>query len=120
MPEPTSATGTVVAAASAGIGLAALFPGVDGNAVLGAFAGGLMFFVHVREHALQRRVAYLVVSWVMGYQAAPEVMQHAGIQQSGVAAFVAATLTVTVTIGLLAKARSFDILAFFRRGKADD
>lgn len=120
MPEPTSTTGTVVAAASAGIGLAAMFPGVDGNAVLGAFAGGLMFFVHVREHALQRRVAYLVVSWVMGYQAAPEVMQHAGIQQSGVAAFLAATLTVTITIGMLAKARSLDLLALLRRGKADD
>jgi len=42
MAEPST---TTLAAVSAGIGFASLFPGIDGNALIGAFTGAALVVV---------------------------------------------------------------------------
>lgn len=117
MPDPS--TSTVVIAVS-GVGLATLLPGIDGNALIGAFAGATVFVVSAKELTIFKRIAYMLASLIMGYQAAPEIMHSTSIRESGVAASLAAALFVTVTIGLIEKAKSFELLSWLRRGGKKD
>lgn len=109
MTEPAMAM-----AAAASLGVAASLPGVDGNALIGAFAGATLFVVSSKELPVWRRVAYLGVSIALGYLAAPEVMRWLPLQASGLAAFLGAALGVTLTLGLLERGRTFDLDAWLR------
>lgn len=117
MTEPTSTSVAVVAAT--GIGLTALFPNVDGNALIGSFAGAILFFLISKEPHLLSRFAYAFVSLVMGYFVAPELVKKDIVQEMAVAAFVSSTCVVTVTLALLDKLKTVDIKALldviFRR-----
>lgn len=110
MTEPTSTSAVVVATAT-GIGLTALFPNVDGNALIGSFAGAILFFLISKEPRLLSRVSYAFVSVVMGYFFAPELIKKGYFQEMAVAAFLASTCVVTVTIALLDKVKTIDIKA---------
>lgn len=110
MTEPA----TAVMAAAAGIGLAAAIPGVDSNALVGAFAGATLFVVSSKELPVWRRLVYLGVSIALGYLAAPEVMRWLPLQTTGLAAFFASALGVTVTLGLIERGRTFDLQAWLR------
>ncbi|WP_454261483.1 putative holin [Pseudoxanthomonas mexicana] len=57
---------------AAGVGLAALVPGIDGDALVGAFAGGMLFVVSTPSMPLWQRVSYFLVSAIAG------VNGHAG------------------------------------------
>lgn len=99
MTEPGSAA--VAVSAVAGVGLASLMPGVDGNAVVGAFAGALFFVVFAGDLRLRAAIGYLLASWVFGYFAAGEIVSRAWASTSGIAAFFAAMLCVVICTGLL-------------------
>lgn len=114
MTEPTTAT--ALAFAAAGFSAAALLPGMDGNAVIGAFAGAALVALHVRDVRLVVRGIYLIVSWVMGYLAAPVVVRTIGVQETGVAAFIAAALVIALTLQLLDRVKDIDLAALLRRG----
>ncbi|HDR9024814.1 TPA: hypothetical protein QDB09_005421 [Burkholderia vietnamiensis] len=113
MAEPST---TTVAALSAGIGFASLFPGIDGNALIGAFTGAALVVVTSKDLSIAKRFAYLVISLIAGYLAAPDVVSHTPIASTGVAAFFAAALSITVTLQLIERVKSFDLLALFRKG----
>jgi hypothetical protein len=113
MAEPST---TTVAAMSAGIGFASLFPGMDGNALIGAFTGAALVVVTSKDLTLAKRFAYLVISLIVGYLAAPDVVNHTPIASTGVAAFFAAALAITVTLQLIERVKSFDLLSLFRKG----
>lgn len=115
MAEPGTTTATA-AASALGLGLASLFPGIDGNALIGAFAGAVLVVVTSKDLGIGKRFAYLLISLVMGYLGAPEIMQRTPIGSSGVAAFFAAALTIVVTLQLIERLKSFDLLAMFRKG----
>lgn len=53
---PDSATPTVVSAAAAGVSLAALTPGIDGNGLIGAFAGAALVARSSREPRIIARL----------------------------------------------------------------
>lgn len=114
MTEPTTATALYFAAA--GLSAAALLPGMDGNAVIGAFAGAALVALHVHNVRLVVRLIYLLVSWVMGYLAAPAVVRTVGVQETGVAAFIAAALVVAITLQLIDRVKDIDIANWLRRG----
>ena len=113
MAEPST---TTLAALSAGIGFASLFPGIDGNALIGAFTGAALVVVTSKDLSIAKRFAYLVISLIAGYLAAPDVVSHTPITSTGVAAFFAAALAITVTLQLIERVKSFDLLALFRKG----
>lgn len=117
MAEPTT-TSTVLALAT-GVTLSALLPGMDGNAIIGAFAGAALMALHAREVSVFSRIAYLFISWAMGYMAAPLVMRQTSLQESGVAAFLAAAVVIAVTVQLIERIKAIDLAqwaSWLRRG----
>ncbi|OOA77306.1 putative holin, partial [Burkholderia cenocepacia] len=71
MAEPNLTTAAMLSTA---IGVAGLAPGIDGNALIGAFTGAALVVVTSKEIGVARRAAYLLISLVMGYLAAPEIV----------------------------------------------
>lgn len=113
MAEPTTTTTIAVLAAS--VTLSSLLPGADGNAIVGAFAGAALMAMHARDVAMPSRLAYLVISWIMGYLTAPMVMRQTSIQESGVAAFIAAALVIAITVQLIERVKTIDLTALLAR-----
>ena len=112
MAEPTSTT--LVAGATV-VGLA-FIPGIDSNALIGSFAGATLFVMSARELTLITRVCYLIISLVMGYMAAPELLANTFIQESGVAGFIAGLLSVSVALVLIERVRErFDLADLLKR-----
>ena len=112
MAEPNLTTAAMLSAA---IGVAAA-PGIDGNALIGAFTGAALVVVTSKEIGVARRAAYLLISLVMGYLAAPEIVGATPIHSTGVAAFFAAALVIAVTLQLIERVKTLDLLALFRKG----
>lgn len=101
MAEPgVGALGVVVSTAT-GVAATAVLPGLDINAIVGAFAGALMFVVFARDLSATRRGGYFLVSWVGGYYFSAELAAFWTARTSGAASFVAAALVVTISITIL-------------------
>ncbi|HEL4252907.1 TPA: hypothetical protein UM795_000964 [Stenotrophomonas maltophilia] len=113
MTEPTS-TGTLFALATS-VGLASLLPGVNPDALIGAFAGATLFVVSAKDLPLWKRLAYLVVSVVPGYMGATDVMRRFELESAGLAAFLLAACAVTITLRLIEGSGSIKFKSF-RRG----
>lgn len=112
-----SAPGTAASiAAASGITVTSLLLGMDGNAVVGAFAGAVLMVVSSKDLRWPTRIAYLFISWLMGYMAAPELVKYTFIDQTGVAAFFAAAVVVSLTLSLIDRVRQIDFLAWLKRG----
>ncbi|MDQ8035391.1 MAG: phage holin family protein [Bordetella sp.] len=114
MTEPTSVSSGFVIAT--GVGIASIIPGIDGDALIGAFAGATLFVVTATKLPLWQRVVYLAISVVAGYQGAPEIISRGLLQSSGVAAFLCSACAITLTLGLIERAKSIDLSSLFRRG----
>jgi hypothetical protein len=111
MAEPSTTTFSI----AAGVGLAGLIPGIDGNALLGAFAGAALVVVTSKDLSTAKRFAYLLISIAAGYLSAPEVVQVTPIHSTGVAAFFASALAIAVTLQLIERIKAFDLLAMFKK-----
>jgi hypothetical protein len=116
MSEPAITTLATSAALGTPTATTALLPGIDGNALVGAVAGAALFVTSSRDLPLLRRVIYLVISSVVGYLAAPEVLTHFPLHSTAVAAFLAGALVVTLTIPLIERAKTIDLSTLFRKG----
>lgn len=114
MAEPTSTTAGV---AAAGIGLAAMLPGIDGNALIGAFAGASFFVLSAKEHPVLIRLAYMAISLIMGYLGAPEITGQTFIQESGVAACIAGAFCVYLLQKTLDQLNKLDLIELYKRLK---
>ena len=112
MAEPSTTAATVVAATS--IGLATLFPGVDGNALIGAFAGATLFVMSARELSLWVRGIYLIISLIMGYISAQELTLHLPIQETGVTGFIGGLLCITLTAPMVKRLEGVDLISAIR------
>lgn len=106
MAEPSS--GAVLAAQAAagvagvtGVTAASMMPGVDVNAVVGAFAGAMFFVVFAKDLKPWARFGYFIASWVLGYYVASEVIGREWARTSGLVAFFGALFCVVVCISLL-------------------
>ncbi len=105
MGEPTSTAGIVVAGA-AGVGLAGFMAGVNGDAAVGALLGALVYVTTTHDLPIWKRLLFFMVSFVMGYQFSPAIVEAEfwGIRPfayPGPAAFGAAVLVVTVALAAI-------------------
>lgn len=114
MAEPSI---TTAVALSASVGFISMFPGIDGNALIGAFAGAALVVVTANDVGVWRRCAYLFISLIAGYLGAPEILNITPIKSSGVAAFFAASLAIVVTLQLIERVKTFDFFSMLRKGK---
>ncbi|WAB92494.1 putative holin [Pseudomonas citronellolis] len=110
MGEPASTTAAVVAGA-AGVGFAGYLAGFDAWAAVGALFGALIYSTTTQEFPTWQRLLFLVASFVMGYVIAPgirevEVYGYRPFQYTGIAAFVAALLVVTLSLWLIQRGKS--------------
>lgn len=115
MTEPTSTGGLIALATS--VGLASLLPGINGDALIGAFAGGTLFVVSARDLPVWKRLIYLAISVVAGYLGASEVTRLFNVGSSGLAAFFCAACVITLTLGFIERSRALPTR--FRRGGSD-
>ena len=99
MAEPS--TGALAVTAAVGMTTASLIPGIDVNAVVGAFAGAMFFVVFARELTPWSRFGYFLASWVLGYYVSSEVMGRNWANTSGLVAFFGALFCVVICISLL-------------------
>lgn len=117
MAEPT--TTSTIALVATGVSIATLIPGIDGNAIIGAFAGAALMALHAREVSMLSRIAYFGISWIMGYLAAPMAMRQIHLQESGVASFIAAAIIIALTVQLIERIKTINPaswLNWLRRG----
>jgi hypothetical protein len=101
MAEPGLGAIGVAVSTATGVAATAVLPGLDMNAVIGAFAGSLMFVVFARDLNHWRRIGYGLVSWIAGYYFSAELAAVWTARSSGAASFVSAALVVTVSITIL-------------------
>lgn len=116
MTEPTTAALAAAAVIATATTATSLVPGVDGNALVGAIAGGALFVTSAKDLSLVMRLVYLLISAGAGYVSASEVVQRLPIQSTGVAAFLAAALAITVTTQVIERAKTFDFTSLLKRG----
>ena len=115
MVEPTSSAVNAATAMGA-VAVTAVMPGVDGDALIGAFAGAVVFALHAKDLPLPKRLIYMAISLLLGYLGAEEVTRHFGIQDPAVAAFALSAVIVTCALASIDRIRNFDITSFWKRG----
>lgn len=103
MAEPSS---TAAIAGALGAGVVGFLAGVNGEAAVGALFGSLIYFTTTRELPVWQRTLFFLASFVMGYLAAPAVVEAEfwGMRPfafPGLAAFGSALLIVTVSLAAI-------------------
>jgi hypothetical protein len=116
MTEPATSSLAIAAAATTATAASALVPGVDANALIGAIAGGALFVTSSRDLSFAMRLVYLLISAGAGYVAAPEIVSRLPITSTGVAAFLAGALAITVATQIIERAKAFDFTTLIKRG----
>lgn len=122
MAEPASTS--LATAAVAGAGLVALFPGLDGGAVLGAFAGASVFILSSQNLTTARKLAFLVLAILAGIVAGPfatslidTALPERVIVSEGVGALVASSIVIKLLIWLIGHADNPGaLLAILKKG----
>lgn len=102
MAEPSTATAVATAT-----GLAALvgwLPGVDANAVIGAFCGATLFVISAKDLPTVVRLIYLLI----GYLGGPSVLGQ-WVPHSAVSAFIASATAVTAGLRAIEGVKTLDI-----------
>lgn len=115
MVEPTSSA-TTAAAAMGAVAITSIMPGVNGDALIGAFAGAVVFALHAKDLTLTKRLIYMVVSILIGYLGAEEVLRYTGMSSYTLAAFGLSAVVVTTALAGIDKIRNFDVTSLFKRG----
>lgn len=115
MVEPTSSAASAATAMGA-VAITSLLPGVNGDALIGAFAGAVVFALHAKDLPLAKRLIYMAISILLGYMGAGEVIRHTPLESPAIAAFALSALIVTLALASIDRIRSFDITSFWKRG----
>lgn len=113
MAEPTTTAG-VVAATVTGVGLAAMLPWLDVNALIGAIAGAAVVALHRTDIKALSRILGLVMSAVAGYVCAPELVLQTPINQTGPAAVVGAVVIIPALLRVLTYIEKLDVAQWLR------
>lgn len=115
MVEPTSSAASAATAMGAVV-ITSILPGVNGDALIGAFAGAVVFALHAKDITLTKRLVYMVVSILLGYMGSDEVMRNTGIQSDAIASFALSAVIVTLALASIDRIRNFDITSLWKRG----
>ncbi|USM11616.1 LysA [Burkholderia phage Carl1] len=110
--------------AALGVATLSLFPGVDANVVMGAFAGSLLFVMTSADPSIPKRVAFFVISFVAGcltaelFAAGLDAVLPARIDvHAGIGALIASALVVKLLLWLIAQADAPDRLLNVFKGR---
>lgn len=95
MAEPST---TAAAILSTSVGLASFIPGIDGNALIGAFGGATLFVMASKELGVFTRFIYLFISLLMGYVLVPSVLAHTPIEEPALAGFVGSLFCISIAL----------------------
>ncbi|EPJ56359.1 MAG: hypothetical protein OFPI_00260 [Osedax symbiont Rs2] len=111
MAEPST---TATAVITTGIGLASFLPAIDGNALIGAFAGATLFVMHSKELGKFTRFIYLLISLIMGYLLVPVVQAYTPIAETALAGFVASLFCITIALKGMEQIQSANLINLLR------
>lgn len=114
MLEPTSSAGAAATAMGA-VAITSVLPGVNGDALIGAFAGAVVFALHAKNLSVLKRLIYMLISLVIGYFGSPELMHRFGLHSYTIAAFGLSAVVVTIALASIDRIRNFDVTSLFRR-----
>jgi hypothetical protein len=109
MAEPNTATAAATATLTAA--LIGILPGIDANAVVGAFCGASLFVISAKDLGVLVRVAYLIISFLIGYLGGPAMLGGV-IDHSAVAAFIASAVTITAGLRAIEGVKTLDLKAW--------
>ena len=109
MAEPSTAAAAGTATLTAAV--IGMMPGIDANAVVGAFCGASLFVISAKDLGLFERFAYLLISFAIGYLGGPALLGDM-LEQSAVSAFIAAAVTVTAGLRAIEGVKTLDIKAW--------
>ncbi|MEO1830031.1 hypothetical protein CNQ84_00625 [Pseudomonas abyssi] len=102
-------SGSIAAAGLVGVSAASLVPGIDLEALIGAFAGALFFMVMSKDLSWRARAGNFLLSWVGGYFFAAESVAREWSTTSALPAMLGGLFIVAVCVS---------ILEFVQTGKA--
>lgn len=114
MADPSTAT--AVGSASLAAFVIGLLPGIDANAVVGAFCGASLFVISAKELGVFERLAYLVISFVIGYLGGPATLGSM-LEHTAVSAFIASAVSVTFGLRAIEGVKTLDLRAWIGGGK---
>jgi hypothetical protein len=113
MAEPNT---SAVVATTVAMGSLSTLLGIDGNALIGAFAGGALIAISSKNLSPVERFAYMCISIIAGYLTAPELLAMTPLQQSGVAAFIAAAAAIALVMRGLALIKMIQLPTWLKGG----
>lgn len=114
--EPAASSTQQAAGNTAKVGLLALILEIDSGALAGAFSGASLVALNNHQSTIFLRVAYLVISMVVGYLAAPEILAQTPLSQSGVAAFLASAIAIALVLQLWELIKKIELPRWLRKG----
>jgi hypothetical protein len=92
-----------------GLGLAALAPLIDADALFGALLGGWLVITTQPQVKVWQRVASLLLSAGVGYLFTPVVQPLVPVLSNGAAAFFCAMLVIPVSVKIMHWTHSADL-----------
>lgn len=101
----------VVATGALGAAIASSLPGIDPEAVIGAFFGAMTFVTLATEYPVSSRLLLLLPSWFLGYESAGLI----NIGSTGLSAGIGATLYVACASAALNAAKSGKLMPWSRK-----
>ncbi len=115
MAEPTSSTALAITA-TAGVGIAALLPWIDANALMGAVLGAALVAYTQKNLKPWQRLGGLLFSALVGYLMSTEMVAQTPLTETGTGGFIGAIVIVPLALKLMQQVDKLDIAALFRRG----
>lgn len=113
MAEPTTST-ALAAATATGVGIIAMLPWLDVNALIGSISGAAVVAIHRSDVSPLTRLMGMIVAVLVGYVCAPEIVNHTFMTQTGPAAVLGAVLIVPLLLRVLLYVERLDIAAWIK------
>lgn len=117
MIDATSNAAASAGAALSAVALTSILPGVNGDALIGAFAGAVVFALHAGDLPVVKRLIYMLVSILIGYLGAGEVMHWTSLKSWTLSAFALSAMVVTAALAGIDRIKQFDITTLFNAFK---
>ena len=117
MADPSTA-GIAIATATS-VSLASVVFGLNADTAIGAFAGATLFITSTRELTIKTRILYLIISMVMGYFFAGEILQNTFIASPAVAGFIGGLTSISISLLIIKQLQDGDLIGLITsvRGK---
>lgn len=103
-------TTTIAIATATGTSLASIMLGLNADTAIGSFAGATLFITSTRELTVKTRILYLIISIVMGYFVAGEILQNTFITSPAVAGFIGGLTSISIGLLIIKNLQDGDLI----------